>query len=290
MATLKKQATSSPQLVSEYRGKTVVFLEGETDVNLFRNYWFKHRLDKLDFTEPQNGIGCVGVVQNVISYRKKGIPAFGLVDRDKLQADKYWDLLWETDDEHFHNAKPYGAHIRVTRHWEIESYLIAPPIIEAHICHLDGGRSPRPQAEAETNCLTHAEALIPHAALNAAKRMNGKVEVGDGQTSSFANRNEVESEWKRLRDTGKISEEVWRDYLSAIPKVEAFMTSGTTTERLAGLLRVVNGKAMLHRILHKYRIGGAHTFLLAEAILVNGAVPRELHEIVESFAAASTTT
>ena len=76
MATLKKQATSSPQLVSEYRGKTVVFLEGETDVNLFRNYWFKHRLDKLDFTEPQNGIGCVGVVQNVISYRKNGIHTY----------------------------------------------------------------------------------------------------------------------------------------------------------------------------------------------------------------------
>lgn len=290
MATLKQQSSSSPQLVSEYRGKTVIFLEGETDVNLFRNYWFKHRLDKLDFAEPQHGIGCVGVVQTVISYRRNGIPAFGLVDRDKLQADQNWDLVWETDDQRFHQAKPYGAHVRVTRYWEIESYLIDPPVIEAHVCHLNGGRAPRPHAEAEADCLAHAEALIPHSALNAAKRMHGKGECGDGQTSNLSNRDEVEREWQRLKDVGKIPEEVWADYTDALPKVEAFMTGGTTSEKLDGLLRIINGKAMLHRIRHKHGMTGQHTFLLAEAIRVKGGIPQELRDIVDSFTTAGTAT
>lgn len=286
MATLKQQLPSSPQLVSEYRSKTVVFLEGETDVNLFRNYWFKHRLDKLDFTEPQDGIGCTGVVDSVRNYRLQGIPAFGLVDRDKLLADEKWNLLWETDDETFNQAQPYGAHVQVTRYWEIESYLIDPMVIEAHVSHCEKGRAPRPDAEALAECLAHAEALIPHTALNAAKQKNGDGACGDGQTSKFPTRVEVEREWQRLKDAGEISSDVWNDYEAAIPKVEAFSGTGDTAHRLRALLRVINGKAMLHRILHKYRLGSDHTFLLAEALRAKNAIPPELRDIVDTFAVA----
>lgn len=283
MATLKQQPPSSPQLVSEYRGKVIVFLEGETDVNLFRNYWFKHRLDKLDFTEPKTGIGCVGVVNNVIDFRRNGISAFGLVDRDKLQADKKWDLACETDDAVFGAARPYGNHVWITRYWEIESYLIEPLTIEKHVCHCEGGREPRSRLEAEAECVTHAEALIPHAALNAAKRMHGKEECGDGQTSRFASRDDVEQEWARLKESGDIGQEVWDDYLSILPRIEAFAGGGTPGQKLAGLLRCINGKAMLHRIKTKHKVQGDPTFFLAEAILQQGIVPNELQDFVEDF-------
>lgn len=282
MATLKQQAPSSPQLVSEYRGKTVVFLEGETDVNLFRNYWFKHRLDKLDFTEPKIGFGCVGVVDNVINYRRNGIPAFGLVDRDKLQADQHWNLAWETDNAAFHAARPYGSHVWITRYWEIESYLIEPSVIEAYVSHRDGGRAQRPQAEAEFMCLTHAEALIPHAALNAAKQKHGEPACGDGQTSSFPSRQKVEQEWERLKESGKITPEVWADYVASLPKVEAFATGATPREKLVGLLRCINGKALLHRIQWQHRLQDDPTFFLADMIYRSDAVPLELRDFVET--------
>jgi hypothetical protein len=64
----------------------------------------------------------------------------------------------------FSRGPPYGSHVWITRYWEIESYLIEPSVIEAYVSHRDGGRAQRPQAEAEFMCLTHAEALIPHAA------------------------------------------------------------------------------------------------------------------------------
>lgn len=287
MATLKQQTPSSPQLVSEYRGKTIVFLEGETDVNLFRNYWFKHRLDKLDFTEPNAGIGCVGVVNNVSNFRRNGIAAFGLVDRDKLQADKNWDLAWETDDAVFRAARPYGKHVWITRYWEIESYLIEPRIIERHLCHSAKGRAPRSSAEVELECTAHAEALIPHAALNAAKRMHGEGECGDGQTSRFPSRNEVEVEWRRLKESEDISDEVWSDYLAAVPKVEAFAHGDTPSQKLAGLLRCVNGKAMLHRIKTIHKLQGDPTFFLAEAILQQDIIPDELQHFVDDFCTAA---
>ena len=282
MATLKQQPPSSPQLVSEYRGKVIVFLEGETDVNLFRNYWFKHRLDKLDFTEPKAGFGCVGVVDNVKDFRRNGIAAFGLVDRDKLQADQKWDLAWETDDTAFSAARPYGSHVWVTCYWEIESYLIEPSVIEAYVSHRAKGRAPRPQAEADAACLSHAEALIPHAALNAAKQKHGESACGDGQTSHLSSRQEVEQEWERLKESGKISQEVWADYLEALPRVEAFATGATPRERLTGLLRGINGKAMLHRIQWMHKLHDDPTFFLADMICRNDATPLELRSFVDA--------
>jgi len=281
MATLKQQTPSSPQLVSEYRGKTVVFLEGETDVNLFRNYWFKHRLDKLDFTEPKAGFGCVGVVDNVKDFRLNGIPAFGLVDRDKLQADQKWELAWEADDAVFGAARPYGKHVWITRYWEIESYLIEPSVIEAYASHREGGRAQRSQVEAEAACLAHAEALIPHAALNAAKQKPGEPACGDGQTCPFPSRREVEQEWERLKRSGKIAQEVWADYEVAVPKVEAFATGTTPRERLVGLLRAINGKAMLLRIQRAHKLKDDPTFFLADMIYRNDAVAAELRDFVE---------
>ncbi|GHU26930.1 hypothetical protein AGMMS50256_05430 [Betaproteobacteria bacterium] len=283
MATFKQQSTTSLKLISEYRDKTVIILEGMIDVNLFRNYWFKHRLDKLDFIEPGHGIGCAGVIQNVKSYRQNGVPVFGLVDRDKLQADQKWDLVWQTDDAIFDQALPYGPHIKVTRYWEIENYLINPPVIEAHVCHRNKGRIPRSDHEVENEYLEHAETLIPHAAMNVAKRENGEPEFGDGQTSKFKNRDEVEKEYQQLKEAGKICALVWHNYQDAVPKVEAFAYGETSRQKLSGLLRRINGKAMLDRIKRKNKLSDDPTFFLAEAIRTRDSISQELIDFIDIF-------
>lgn len=285
MTALKQRSLSSSKLIDIYRDKPVIFLEGETDLKLFRNYWFFNSKDKVDFRVPERGIGSDGVVRSVQDYRKEGIPAFGLVERDKLQADGKWNLVWETNDDIFRQACPYGEHVRVTRYWELESYLINPSILEAYVCHFERGRSPKSDEDAEIECLQHAEALIPHAAMNEAKRKQtpAENEFPDGQTSRFSTRNEVEEEYRRLQKNGELTESVWKEYQEALPRVEKFSV-GTTP--LAGLLRRINGKAILHRITTRHRLQNDHTFALADNIRVKNAIPQELVEFVNIFCGA----
>jgi hypothetical protein len=296
MATLKEKSTATRDVISEYRDKTLVVLEGETDVNLFRNYWFQNRLDRIDFVEPESvsecgggGGGCNAVIRDVAFYRQKGTNAFGLVDRDKLQADKMWDLVWQTDDAIFDQAFPYGPHVKITRYWEIESYLIDPSSIEKHLCNKDGGRQPRSDDTVEQECLVHAEALIPHAAMNYAKRKIGEKEFPDTQTSRFSNKSGVEKEYQCLKEKGEICDSVWCEYQKAVPKVEAFAYGKTSRQRLFGLLRRVNGKAMLERIIKKDKLLDKPNFFLAAAIRDRKAIPQELIDFIDIFCGANGT-
>lgn len=286
MATLKSVATSSRELVSEYEGKTAVYLEGDTDVTLFQNYWFMERLNKLRFVQPE-GIGSSGVLHEVAQYRiTTGLPAFGIIDRDKLVADEKWELVWETDDLAFSAAKPYGEHIRVTRRWEIESYLVHTEAVEEHISACNKGRACRPHKTVDAEFLQHAEALIPHAAMNSARRFYGERELGDGATSKLADRNAVEYWLDADHQAAKINEDIWNTYNEYLPKVEAFGSGTTPPEKLKALLRRVNGKALIHRIKSQHSLKDDPTFTFAKAIARLGFIPDELSGYLDEFCLA----
>jgi hypothetical protein len=286
MATFKTKVGSTSNLTSTYGGRRTVFLEGKTDVSLFTNHWFIEELDRIEFKEPDSGIGCTGVVQSVSTTREAGNKAFGIVDRDKLQADKFWDLVWETDDLVFSRARPYGEHVRVTQYWELESYLIDPEVIENHVALKDGGRRPRSIDNATTDCLSHAEVLIPHAALNSALRSCGQEEWGDGATSGYPTRADFEGHIEDCQTAGKIDSSVWKTYQENVPKVDAFANRLKPAEHLRGLLRRVNGKALIHRIKKKANLHDDPTFFLADAIRQRGKIPEELKSYLGEFAQA----
>jgi len=282
MATLKSTVTSSKALVSEYEGKTAVYLEGESDVALFQNHWFMDRLNKLKFVEPE-GIGCPAVLKEVAQYRRDtGLPAFGIVDRDKLIADEKWDLVWETNDAVFSAAKPYGEHIRVTRRWELESYLIDAEAAEEHISACNKGRVCRPCDAVEAEFLEHAAVLVPHAAMNSARRFHGIKELGDPATSKFGTRREVE-DWFESDFHNGSQLDVWATYTEHLPKVDAFGVGVTPSEKLCALLRRINGKALIHRIKSKHGLKDDPTFIFANSIARRGCVPNELAGYVDEF-------
>jgi len=282
MATLKSSVTSSRELVSEYESKTAVYLEGESDVAVFQNIWFMDRLNKLKFVKP-DGIGCPAVVNEVAQYRMNtGLPAFGIVDRDKLVADKKWDLVWETNDEMFSNAKPYGEYIRVTRRWELENYLILPGAAEDHFAACSKGRVCRSLEAVEDEFLEHAEVLVPHAAMNSARRTHGVKELGDSATSRYSTRVEFEA-WLEMNVRNEMLPEIWETYIEHLPKVEAFGIGTTPSERLRTLLRRVNGKALIHRIKSKHGLLDDPTFILAKGIARCGAIPSELAGYLDEF-------
>lgn len=280
MASLKNNNLASSQsTLGRWKGKPVIYVEGESDQRIFENYWFTELLDKVSFDTATHTHGCTAVVNAVAADRQQGIAAFGIVDRDKLMSDDKWQLLRETDDEVFENARPYPE-IKVTIRWELESYLIEPDAIESFLAPAQKGRVKRPTHEVVADLLDHADALIPLSALNQALHLYRKPARGDGYADDVC-RAQVETKIASDHATTPFPADVWASYRSNLPLIEAFSGSAAIppATKLAGLLRAINGKAMLHRIKKAAGIRDDITYHLADKIKQAG-VPGEIDSFI----------
>ncbi|MGK5060242.1 hypothetical protein ACQ4WY_25230 [Janthinobacterium sp. LB2P49] len=281
MASFKqKEITSTTSIISQQKNKPIIYVEGESDKRIFENYWFVEFLGKVSFNITPDVQGCSAVVNTVASDRTKGIPAFGLVDRDKLMTDERWDLLRQVDDVLFEKNWPYPD-IKITCRWELESYLIEPEALESYLAPAQGGRAPRALAEVENELLLHADALVPFSALNQAMHLHRIKAPKDGYTkldSRSIIENRINDE--KLKNFPHISD----DYFSNIPLIDAFGGAETLTprQRLYGLLRGVNGKAMLDRISQAAKLKDDITYQIAKEIRQLNRVPIELKLFVQS--------
>jgi hypothetical protein len=115
-----------------YSGKVIIYLESEEDLQIIKERWFFDERAELEFksVDTGEGGGCIQVIQKVENERKKGITAFGIVDRDILMKQGLWNLWWEVDDQQFEQAKPFGEYIIVLQRWELENYLLSPEELE----------------------------------------------------------------------------------------------------------------------------------------------------------------
>lgn len=282
MASLKENnLSSSAEILKRQKGKPIIYVEGESDKKIFENYWFVDYLEKVSFSIVQQTQGCGAVVQRVAADRTVGIDAFGIVDRDKLMGDRNWTLLRETDDGIFESSPPYPK-IKVTLRWELESYLIDPVAVESYLAPACGGRAERPIAEVIDELLNHADALVLHAALNQSFHMNGKKAPGDGFTN-LDDRSVVD---ERIVNNifPTASAQLVADFKSSVPAIDAFAGPAGTSprQRLDGLLRIINGKAMLERIKKSGNITHDITYLIAKEVKRSGAIPIELLTFVQS--------
>lgn len=281
MASFKqKEITTTSSVISQQKNKPIIYVEGESDKRIFENYWFVEFLGKVSFNITPNVQGCSAVVNTVAADRTKGIQAFGLVDRDKLMTDERWDLLRQVDDILFEENWPYPD-IKITCRWELESYLIEPEALESYLAPAQGGRAPRSLVEVENELLLHADALVPFSALNQAMHLHRIKAPKDGYTrldSREIIENRIISE--KLKDHPDISD----DYHSNIPLVEAFggVDGITPRQRLYGLLRAINGKAMLDRISQAAKLKDNITYQIAKEIKQLNRVPAELTIFIQS--------
>lgn len=280
MASFKdKDLTSTSAVIAQQKSKPIIYLEGESDIKIFENYWFVDILEKVSFRVTPDSQGCSAVVKTVAADRLLGINSYGIVDRDKLMADEQWDLLRQVDDDLFDIRLPY-PNIKVTRRWELESYLIEPDVLEAYLAPAQGGRAPRTLAAVEADLLLHADALVPFAALNQAMHLHRIKAPKDGYTA-LDPRSVIETRIpaEKLQSHPHISV----DYYSNIPSVDAFAGTGVTTprQRLQGLLRAINGKAMLNRITKAAQLKDDITYQIAREIKQFNRVPMELEQFVQ---------
>lgn len=282
MASLKSnKLTSSNGVLGRYESKPKVYLEGESDWKIYALRWFKDRRERLDFKIPESASGCQAVRACVTQERASGVQAFGILDRDVLQAERMWELLAETDDQIFLSSRPFGEHIRVTLLWELESYLISPTAIEDYLADHQNGREPGGKlGETTAKLLGHAEVLTHHAALNSTLHEFGKEQWGDGRTQRDgepAFRVKVEAELDKQGDDFR------RAYEVHLAKAQTFHPRGTSVEEnLKGLLRRVHGKAMLERIKAAEKINSDFIYLLAGKVQERG-LPPELVGYIDEF-------
>nr|WP_319564159.1 hypothetical protein [uncultured Rhodoferax sp.] len=273
-----------------YSGVPVVYVESEDDSYIFGECWFKDQLSRLEFqsvAERPGGTstsGCKAVIQAVEAEMRAGNPAWGVVDRDAVMSADLWDLVHETDDSRFDNAYPFGDRVKVLRRWEMESYLIEGDLLEQHRSEL-AMETPRSSSEIWSELLADCQALIPHAALNAANHFYKKRGLGDGSTDRFNDRNEVEEQLvEDILNSLEASHSDCRDrYTQYLNQVEAFDTTDSpSVGRVQSLLRRVHGKAVLSRFKSRHRIKDDFRGMLASRIKSTGRVPDELSNFVQS--------
>lgn len=287
MASLKNnKLASTGGVVGRYESKPKVYLEGESDVNIYAYRWFRDKREQLDFKTPESATGCAAVRTCVVHEQASGIQAFGILDRDSLQAEKRWELLYETDDEAFLRSRPFGENIRVTLLWELESYLLSPSIVEEYLADYENGREPGSKLdETSAKLLAHAEVLIRHAALNSTLHEYGLKQWGDGRSERD---NDAEFSAKVEEELEKQAPQFRQTYREHLDRASQFHPrSNVIEENLKGLLRRVHGKAMIQRIQSASKINGdALLYQLASKTKERG-LPPELLGYIEEFCNAS---
>ena len=285
-----KDLSTEYDVGSLYEGGIKVFVESEDDLAILRDKWFFNHKDALSFesvADPGGGSGgCRKVLDRVKEFKKNGRTAFGIVDRDVLlQDESYRDTLWwETNDETFAAAHPYGESVHVLRRWELENYLLQPEAIRQWL--KDKLCSPNEPTFNSTEMLRHEDDFITLSCISplaVAKAQPAPSEqFGRDKTG------------KELRDT--ILEHLSssnKEITAHQTKIQAFTEGKDHTEaRWDRLSRMLDGKRILHRLSDRLNEHFNHKNLslfgdraiIAGYIANNGTIDDELSDTVDSFA------
>jgi hypothetical protein len=251
--------SSADFIGGKYEGGVKLILESEEDVKIFCDHWFSRYQDKIRFESAEvgesfesaeagkkGGGGCAAVVRKVKEARGMQLIAFGIVDRDMLLGNGKLNIFWETNDQAFHEAKPYGEEIHVLRRWELENYLLKPEAFSMELaCRLS--RSPSPNISSN-DFLHNEDDFVDITALTTFMVANGmeNPKIGFAQTKSGQPlRNEISEHLGNKCSSLKGYSELSAD----IEKIRAFSEDEQTPEkRWDRLSRILDGKKTLNRI------------------------------------------
>ncbi len=280
------EALGSPdRLLSRYGGVPVIYVESAEDLYVFGECWFNDQLSRVEFRPAASRCGfagCCAVIQAVGDERAAGNPAWGIVDRDVAMSQNLWHLVHETDDVRYEQAKPFGAEVKLLCRWEMESYLVDAVALEQCRAELLKVQR-RARADIDQELLGHCQALVPHAAVNAARHECRAAGLPDGYTDRFPTRNAVDTEirTKFLADKPEVSDL----YDKHTVLVDAFdLANEAPRIRVGALLRRVAGKAILMRFGATNKISIDLKGLLANRIKEQQRVPDEITRFVEQVA------
>lgn len=257
MARLKDLDTGSTA-ERRYIAKKFVYVESEEDVLILAGRWFNDKGERVELLSAGGGGdqpgGCTRVVGRVAEDRADAIEAFGIVDRDALAREGKWAEFFETDDERFAAAAPFGAHVVVLRSWEIESCLLHPEVVEEFLAD-ETGRSPRPLDQVLEDLFDILCRVIPIMAADLILNREGKPKhseafgLGQGLDAIYESaRSKIERE---------VSEATAQELDVFIERISAF-AQGMDDRSLGHWLaqiRLLDGKRLIRWLRHENRLG-----------------------------------
>jgi hypothetical protein len=266
------------QIAAHQSGLVHIVLEGNTDVDLFRRFWFSHRQDVFEFVEAGKvaaASGCTGVANGVAKYAQQGIPAIGIVDRDTLFRQRDWDLLFSLDAAAL-NPNLSTTNVYVTSRWEVEAYLLEadrlsdwvsaayrhPPGPE-HLCR-----------RALTDVLAACEILLSSASFFAAQHEQGKpMNAAMFCDQSLAQIQAVCSE--QLAVSTPAAQQVATKVDELVDIVRRAQPA-SDADRLEFFLQYIDTKRLFKFLIHTLEITENSHWILATLMMSKGLRPSEL--------------
>ncbi len=284
MGSFKKVPDTS-HLRRDYFKRAIVYLESGEDLLIIKDRWFHNEGEYLEFKSADEGEGggASRVVNMVDEDRASGFVAFGLVDRDALQARQKWEVWWEQNDALFSTLRPLGEHIRVLRRWEIENYLLDPEIVEEERANLEG------RAVTRSNPV---EKLAKDILMPAKFLASAAIVLHEQGTKLGDDLNKVEPTEELMKKVSeKIGDKTIR-FEETLKRIEIFGEGHpeTSSEYWERISRVLDGKRILKRLglaqssLDKPR---DYRLSLASKIRQSGKIDFEFNGYIEEFKTAA---
>jgi hypothetical protein len=275
-----------------------VYLEGKTDQTLFQDYWFTDQFsDRIRVLLPLGGEGGCTAISGAIdkSRNDDGIPAFGIVDRDTLLRRKDWQWLYEPDDEKFRRGNPVGNPcIVVSLFWEIEAYLLEPPLLYDWIRNNHRGCPDAPCAPTAliSDLLEHAICVLekgPVAAIHQALKVRFP-EKWCVENSLEEIRRERQTFFLKVRTRPDWRESEHQPVIEIVPQlVDAIRSAALAKEAddaFWWLLRFVDTKRLLARLCHRYGLKDTAHWNLAGTMNQSRKYPLEFQAFLERVISA----
>lgn len=271
------------QIEAHQIGLPRVVLEGETDVKLFKTFWFTHLLEKMQFVEPSDvirGTGCTAVGLAVeYSVNNEGIPAIGIVDRDTLFRERRWSVLFSIDEQEFINQS-HAADLVVASLWEVEAYLLEAEFV------FDWVRgNNRPEQECN-NALAWAieecEGLLQAAAFFAASHQVGQARA-PGYFSNLRH-DRIAADCEAILTGSQDHCNTTAEEVKSL--VDAIFAAAPVdpASRLKYLLRYVDTKRLLVRLEKRLSLANKSYWHIANLMLRLAKRPTELEGYLTRFA------
>ena len=220
----------------------VVLVEGGSDVE-FLERMFPGMKAEIRFEAVG---GCTVMKERLQDERKLNPKVIGLLDRDALMREKRWDELFETDNDIFQAATAIWIEgLYVLTRWEIENYLLDLAAVSRLFSCFKVTAAP------DENSLLD---MMIESAL-------GELHVTAGWCTAHENEIPQHSGPDSCADTHALETLVRKWLASYLPqydnhleKVKAFDLgeAAEKRERLAALLRMVDGKRFILRLQRRW--------------------------------------
>lgn len=267
------------QIAAHQLGLPRVILEGKSDLRLFKEYWFTKQTESFDFlcaSDLDCADGCTAVERAVtVSRDRDSIPAYGIVDRDRLFRERDWSTLFEVDDREFLHRTGANDTVYTTLLWEVEAYLLEPDLLpelaRGHttqgFCAVDNQATALEIAVEELEHMLRAQRLFAVAHENDTGYGDKHFLDREGDDIHAACDSELDG-FPDGRERAAEFEGMIAGILQAAP--------AAPPDRIRYLLRYVNTKRFIHRLVRRLRLYPEVRGFLATMMYQGGRQPAEL--------------